>query len=117
MAGAMWLFMVYRNSKLRLKGEILFIAFLSWIGGVLLLLSVLGLNLIIIHTWPNLSNLSNLSNLWESLEFVTIFLFISILFSALIFILFSYRVEWLSKKLIASFSPRDEIDQKKSGSQ
>ena len=105
MAGAMWLFMAYRNSRLRLKGVILFIAFMSWIWGVLLLLSVVGLKHIIIHIWPNLSKM------WESLGFVAIFLFISILFSAFIFLLFSYRVEWLSKKLIASFSPSDEVDQ------
>jgi len=105
MFGGIWLFMAYRISRLRLKGEILFIAFMSWIWGVLLLLSVVGLNHIIIHIWPNLSNL------WEILGFVASFLFISILLFAFIFILFSYRVEWFSEKIIASFSPREEIDQ------
>lgn len=105
MVGVLWVFMLYRNSKSRLKGKILFVAFMSWIGSVLLLLSVVGLNHIILHIWPNLSNT------WESFVFVAIFLFISILLSAFIFLLFSFRVEWFSKKLIASFSPRDEIDQ------
>tara|TARA_R110002096_G_scaffold435473_1_gene660883 strand:+ start:309 stop:677 length:369 start_codon:yes stop_codon:yes gene_type:complete len=107
MSGAIWLFMVYRNSRLRLKGEILFIALLSWLSSVLLLLSVFGLSFIIIHIWPDLSHL------WERLEFVVIFLFVSILLSSLIFILFSFRVEWFSKYLFASFSPRDEIDHMK----
>ena len=105
MSGAIWLFMAYRNSRLRLKGEILFIALLSWLSSVLLILSVFGLSFLIIHIWPDLSHL------WERLEFVVIFLFLSILLSSLIFILFSFRVEWCSKKLIASFSPRDETDQ------
>ena len=107
MSGAIWLFMAYKNSRLRLKGEILFIALLSWLSSVLLILSVFGLDLIINHIWPDLSHL------WERLEFVVIFLFVSILLSSLMFILFSFRGEWFSKKIIASFSPRDEIDQMK----
>ncbi|WP_145441004.1 hypothetical protein [Gimesia chilikensis] len=91
--------MAYRNSKLRLKGNIWGVAVVSWILGALLILSVMGLNEILFRIGPDL---------WDILEFVVIFLFLNSLFSALIFMLFSYRMEWLADKITASLSTPDE---------
>jgi len=98
-SGTMWLFMAYRNSKLRLKGNIWGVAVVSWILGALLILSVIGLKEILFRDGPDL---------WDIFIAVAIFIFCNSLFSGLILMLFSYRKEWLADKITASLSTPDE---------
>lgn len=97
--GAMCLCMLYLNSKSRLKGNILGVAAVSWILGALLILSVIGLKEILFRDGPDL---------WDIFIAVAIFIFCNSLFSGLILMLFSYRMEWLADKITASLSTPDK---------